>query len=265
MAGAKHPGKKAGDIRWYGRQSTTVPLSNRRLRIEKPRLRRTGRGRGKEVETLACEAIIESSPLGGRILEILMRGVSSRNYQRILPKMAETLGVSKSNVSREFIEASEQTLRSLCERRFDDQDMVVVCIDGLQYGPIHVIAALGVDPQGYKHVLGLWEGASENAQVVKDLLADLVEQGLNPQRRRLFVIDGSKALWAAIHEVFGSATPIQRCRNHKVRNVLGYLPDERKADVEAAMKAAFKLKAEEGIAKLEKLAQWLERVSVGGG
>ena len=259
IAGAKHPGKKAGDIRWYGRQSTTVPLSNRKLRVDKPRLRRSGRGLGKEVEIPAYEAILENSKLAGRILEILMMGVSTRNYQRILPEMAETVGVSKSNVSREFIEASEQTLKALCERRFDEKDIVIVYIDGIQYGQIHVIAALGVDTQGYKHVLGLREGASENAQVVKDLLADLVERGLRPERRRLFVIDGSKALRAAIHKVFGSVTPIQRCRNHKVRNVLGYLPEERKADVEAAMKAAFKLKAEEGMARLDKLAQWLER------
>jgi len=259
IAGAKHPGKKAGDIRWYGRQSTTVPLSNRKLRVDKPRLRRTGRGLGKEVEIPAYEAILENSQLASRILEILMMGVSTRNYQRILPEMAETVGVSKSNVSRQFIEASEQTLKALCERRFDEKDIVVVYIDGIQYCQIHVIAALGVDTQGYKHVLGLREGASENAQAVKDLLADLVERGLRPERRRLFVIDGSKALRAAIHKVFGSVTPIQRCRNHKVRNVLGYLPEERKADVEAAMKAAFKLKAEEGMARLDKLAQWLER------
>jgi putative transposase len=259
VAGAKHPGKKAGDIRWYGRQSTTVPLSNRKLRVDKPRLRRTGRGLGKEVNIPAYEAILENSKLAGRILEILMMGVSTHNYQRILPEMADTVGVSKSNVSRQFIEASEQTLKALCERRFDEKDIVVVYIDGIQYGQIHVIAALGVDTQGYKHVLGLREGASENAQVVKDLLADLVERGLRPERRRLFVIDGSKALRAAIHKVFGSVTPIQRCRNHKVRNVLGYLPEERKSDVEAAMKAAFKLKAEEGMARLDKLAQWLER------
>jgi transposase-like protein len=259
IAGAKHPGRKAGDIRWYGRQSTTVPLSNRKLRVDKPRLRHTGSGLGKEVNIPAYEAILENSKLASRILEILMMGISTRNYQRILPEMAETVGVSKSNVSRGFIEASEQTLKALCERRFDEKDIVIVYIDGIQYGQIHVIAALGVDTQGYKHVLGLREGASENAQVVKDLLADLVERGLRPERRRLFVIDGSKALRAAIHKVFGSVTPIQRCRNHKVRNVLGYLPEQRKADVEAAMKAAFKLKAEEGMARLDKLAQWLER------
>jgi len=186
IAGAKHPGKKTGDIRWYGRQSTTVPLSNRKLRVDKPRLRRSGRGLGKEVEIPAYEAILENSKLAGRILEILMMGVSTRNYQRILPEMAETVGVSKSNVSREFIEASEKTLKALCERRFDEKDIVIVYIDGIQYGQIHVIAALGVDTQGYKHVLGLREGASENAQVVKDLLADLVERGLRPERRRLF-------------------------------------------------------------------------------
>jgi len=188
-----------------------------------------------------------------------MNGISTRKYKTILPEMAETVGVSKSNVSREFVEASEQTLKELCERRFDDKDILIVYIDGIQFGQVHVIAALGVDSQGYKHVLGLREGASENATVVKDLLTDLVDRGLDANRRRLFVIDGSKALRKGINEVFGSDNPIQRCRNHKIRNVLGYLPDERKGDVQAAMKAAFKLEANKGIAKLKKLAEWLSR------
>jgi transposase-like protein len=259
LAGPKHPGKKAGEIRWHGRQSTTIPLSNRKLRVDKPRLRRKGAGPNQELAIPAYEAILENSHLGSRILEILMMGVSTRNYQRILPRMAETVGVSKSAVSREFVEASEETLKALCERRFEDKDIMIVYIDGIQYGQVHVMAALGVDTQGYKHVLGLREGASENAEVVKDLLADLVDRGLTPARRRLFVIDGSKALRAGINRVFGSHTPVQRCRIHKARNVLSYLPDERKADVEAAMKAAFKLKADEGIAKLRKLAEWLDR------
>jgi len=259
IAGPKHPGKKNGDITWYGQQSTTIPLSNRKLRVDKPRLRHKGKGANKEVEIPAYEAILANSTLGRRILEILMNGISTRKYKTILPEMAETVGVSKSNVSREFVEASEQTLKELCERRFDDKDILIVYIDGIQFGQVHVIAALGVDSQGYKHVLGLREGASENATVVKDLLTDLVDRGLDPNRRRLFVIDGSKALRKGIDEVFGSDNPIQRCRNHKIRNVLGYLPDERKADVQAAMKAAFKLEADKGIAKLKKLAEWFSR------
>lgn len=107
--------------------------------------------------------------------------------------------------------------------------------------------------------LGLREGASENAVVVKDLLTDLIARGLKAGRRRLFVIDGSKALRKAIDEVFGSDNPVQRCRIHKVRNVLSYLPDDRKADVQSAMRAAFRLEANDGIAKLKKLSEWMRR------
>lgn len=259
VAGPKHPGKNGGDITWYGRQGTTIPLSDRKLRVDKPRLRYKGKGPGKELEIPAYQAMLMNSRLGMRILEILMSGISTRNYQKIVPEMTDTVGVSKSAVSREFIEQSEQTLKELCESQFEDVDILVVYIDGIRFGQVHVIAALGVDSGGYKHVLGLREGSSENAVVVKDLLTDIVGRGLNPQRRRLFVIDGSKALREAIDEVFGSDNPVQRCRNHKVRNVLGYLPDERKPDVQAAMKAAFVLDADKGIVKLKKLAEWLSR------
>lgn len=259
LAGPKHPGKKAGDIRWYGRQDATIPLSDRKLRVARPRLRRKGKGDDLEIDIPAYQAILENSSLGTRIQDILMKGISTRNYQGVIPQMAETVAVSKSNISREFIEQSEQTLRELCERQFADKDILIVYIDGIQFGEIHVIAALGVDSQGYKHIMGLREGAGENAVVVRDLLTDLVGRGLKAGRRRLFVIDGSKALRKAIDEVFGSDNPVQRCRIHKVRNVLSYLPDDRKPDVQSAMRAAFKLEANDGIAKLKKLAEWLRR------
>ncbi len=259
LAGPKHPGRNGGEIRWYGRQNTTIPLSDRKLRVAKPRLRRKGKGDNLEIANPAYEAILSNSPLGQRILDILMKGISTRNYENVLPRLARTVAVSKSNISREFIEASGETLRQLCERQFADKDILIVYIDGIQFGELHVIVALGVDSQGYKHILGLREGASENATVVKDLLVDLVQRGLNPERKRLFVIDGSKALRKAIDEVFGNDNPIQRCRIHKLRNVLGYLPDDRKADVQSAMRAAFRLEADEGINKLKKLSEWLRR------
>lgn len=257
VVGPKHPGKAGGEITWYGRQQTTIPLSERKLRVEKPRLRRKGKGTDKEVAIPAHEAMLANSHLGRRILEILMHGVSTRNYRKVLPEMAETVAVSKSAISREFIDNSEQTLKELCERRFDGKDILIVYVDGLRFGPTHVLVALGVDAEGYKHVLGLREGSSENATVVKDLLTDIVSRGLDAQRRRLFVIDGSKALRRAIDEVFGTANPIQRCRNHKIRNVLDYLPQDRHDNVRCAMKAAFQLPAEQGIAKLKKLSEWL--------
>jgi putative transposase len=258
VAGPKHPGKAAGEITWYGRQKATIPLAERKLRINKPRLRRKGQGSDKEVPIPAYEAMLTDAPLGRRMLEILINGISTRRYQQVLPAMAETVGVSKSAVSRQGIEASEQTLKDLCERRFEDKDILIVYLDGIQFGEVHVIVALGVDREGHKHVLGLREGATENGTVVRDLLTDVVARGVDPKRRRLFVIDGGKALRAAIDEVFGGKNPIQRCRNHKIRNVLDYLPQDRQENVRAAMKAAFSLSADKGIAKLKKLAQWLE-------
>lgn len=259
VAGPKQPGKVKADVGWHGRQQGVVSLSERKLRVEKPRLRKKGKGAGKEVAIPAYEAMMMNSQLGLRILEILMKGVSTRNYKSILPDMAETVNVSKSQVSREFILASEKQFKQLCEHRFDQTDILAIYIDGIQFGDCHVIVALGVDSGGSKHVLGLREGSSENSQVAADLLNDLVERGIKPDRLRLFVIDGSKALRCAINAVYGSKNPVQRCRNHKIRNVLGYLPDDQKDQVKCAMQAAFSLEANKGKQKLKQLAKWLER------
>ncbi|MGH8631291.1 MAG: IS256 family transposase, partial [Burkholderiales bacterium] len=225
-------------------------------RIRKPRLRRKG---GGEVEVPAYQALRQRSDLGGRMLQILMHGVSSRHYETVVPRMAETIGVKKSSVSRELIEASAQTLRELAERRFDDVDLIIIYLDGLVFGEHHVLAAIGVDSTGHKHVLGLREGASENAVVARELLEDLVARGVKPERRRLFVIDGAKALRSAIDAVFGAANPVQRCRRHKERNVLGYLPQDERDRLRRVLKAAWRLPAEEGQARLEREAKSLEK------
>jgi transposase-like protein len=259
IAGPKQPGKAKGDIGWHGRQKGVVSLSQRKLRIEKPRLRKKGKGAGNEVTIPAYEAMAANSRLGSRILEILMKGVSTRKYEQILPEMAQTVGVSKSQLSREFIAASEQQLKALCERTFDDKDILVVYIDGIRFGDCHVIVAIGVDSGGYKHVLGLREGSSENSKVAIDLLTDLVARGLKPDRLRLFVIDGSKALRCAIDAVYGPKNPVQRCRNHKVRNVLSYLPDDHKEQAKSTMQAAFCLDADQGKKKLKQLAKWFDQ------
>lgn len=261
VAGPKQAGLARGDddVVWYGRQGGRVYLSDRKLRVERPRLRKRGGGEGAEVEVPAYEAMRRPGGLADRMLEILMAGVSTRNYGRVIGDMADTVGVSKSAVSRETIEAAERTLEELMERRLDAWDLIVVYIDGIQFGSHHVIAAVGVDTDGEKHVLGMREGASENHVVVGALLNDLVERGLDPERRRLFVIDGSGALRKAIDQVFGSTNPVQRCRNHKLRNVVRHLPKDDHPHVKAAMRAAWKLDAQEGPKKLEHLARWLER------
>ena len=217
------------------------------MRVEKPRLRRKGGGQGAEVVIPAYAAMRSQEGLRERLLSILLRGVSTRNYQAVVPEMTQRCGLSRSAVSREFAEASAQALKALCERRFDEVELLVIYIDGQDFQGHQVISAVGVDTAGRKHVLGLTEGATENAVVVKGLLEDLVERGVKPGRRRLFMIDGSKALRKAIDAVYGPHNPIQRCRSHKLRNVLGYLPKELQGQVAAVLRAAWRLEPEKVI------------------
>jgi len=257
VAGPRTPGQRRRGLLWHGRQAGRVCLKERKLGITKPRLRERG---GGEVAIPAYEAM-QGNGMSQRMLDVLMRGISTRQYAEVLPEMASTCGVSKSTVSREAAEAGEEALKELLERRFDKIDLLVIYLDGMQFGGHPVISAVGVDRAGHKHVLGMQQGATENAAAVEDLLEELAARGLDPKAKRLFVIDGAKALRAAIHKVFGAQHPVQRCRNHKIRNVCDRLPEEQKDQVKAAMRASYKLEAKEGMARLRKLADWLEQES----
>ena len=223
IAGARTPGKVKGEIRWHGSQPGKIKLADRQLQLKRPRLRHKTEG---ELKIPAYEQLRQDRGLQQRMLGALLRGVSTREYDEVLPQMAETVGVSRSSVSRQAIEASAEQLKALREKRWDTVEILVLYIDGQRFGAHHILSAVGVDGEGRKHVLGIEVGATENAAAAKDLLQHLVEHGIDPARRRLFVIDGSKALRTAINAVFGAETPVQRCRNHKLRNVLGRLPRE---------------------------------------
>jgi putative transposase len=255
VAGPRTPGQRRRGLLWHGRQAGRVCLKERKLGVRKPRLREKG---GGEV-TIPAYDVMQENGMSQRMLDVLMRGVSTRQYAEVLPEMASSCGVSKSTVSREAAEAGEEALQELLERRFEGIDLLVIYIDGMQFGEHHVISAVGVDRAGHKHVLGIQQGATENAAAVEDLLEQLVARGVDPKTKRLFVIDGAKALRAAINKVFGGQHPVQRCRNHKIRNVSDRLPEEQKAQVKAAMRASYKLEAKEGVARMRKLADWLEQ------
>ena len=250
--------RRSSDVVFYGRQPGQVLLSDRRLEVQRPRLRTKG-PRSQEVEVPAYAAMQNPAPMGRRMLDILMHGVSTRNYKQVIPQMAETAGVSRSAVSRAAIEASEAEVEALLSRRFDDLKLLVIYVDGLVFGDYTMIGVVGVDAEGHKHVLGIREGATENSTVITELLEDIVSRGVDPKRKMLFVIDGSKALRAAINAVFGTDQKVQRCRAHKLRNVLDYLPKDDKPQVKSLLRAAWKLDADKGIARIKKLAAWLDQ------
>lgn len=256
VAGARTPGKVSGEIRHYGSQPGRVQLADRKVKVKRPRLRHKSEG---EVKVPAYEMLRQDRGLGQHLLGALLRGVSTREYQDVLPQMAETVGVSRSAISRKVIEASVEQLQQLQERRWENVEILVIYIDGQRFGAHHVLSAVGVDVEGKKHILGIATGATENAAAVKGLLTRLREQGLPTDRKYLFIIDGAKALRAAIEEVFGSDQPVQRCRNHKLENVMNELPKEQQSQTRNLMRAAWKVKsAQEGEKRLEQVARLLE-------
>jgi len=257
VAGERTPGKISGDIRYHGSQPGCVQLADRKVKVKRPRLRHKTEG---EVPVPAYALLREDRGLGQHMLGALLRGVSTREYHEVLPEMAATVGVSKSAISRKVVEASAEQLKQLQERRWDKVEILVIYIDGQRFGAHHVLSAVGVDATGKKHILGLEPGATENAASVKRLLTRLRDHGLATERRYLFIIDGAKALRAAIEEVFGAEQPVQRCRNHKTRNLLDELPKQQHGQALNLMRAAWKVKtAEEGEKRLEQLARFLER------
>ena len=254
VAGTKHPGRHAGDVRWHGSQSGVVAIGQSKLRVQRPRLRDVD----GEVAVPAYVALADDGDLSRRIADILVCNVSTRKYARVVHRCADALGISKSAVSRQFVKESAQALAKLMDRSFADVDLVAIYADGIVVASHHIIAAVGVDAQGNKHVRGLASGRSENAKVVKDLLTTLADRGVDLNVPRLWVIDGSKALRSAIEQRCGDAARVQRCRIHKIRNVTDRLPKDKARQVRWVMAQAFKLDPAKGKSKLKELTRQLQ-------
>ena len=213
-----------------GSVASQVTLGGRQVAV--PRLRVRSADGEESLPSFRWAATTD--PLDEHTLAAVAAGVSTRRYAGTLdPAPAEVTerGTSSSAVSRRFVALSAKRLRSFLSRPLRELDLRVVCIDGKVFRDHCMVVALGIDPQGRKHVLGLREGATETAVVTSGLLSDLVTRGLPTDRTLLFVIDGAPGLRRAITDVFGSLGVVQRCQVHKLRNVLGHLPERLHASV----------------------------------
>jgi transposase-like protein len=213
----------------YGRQRGTVTLAGQKLPIARPRVRRADGGGEVPLETYAQLQSPDAMPRAA--LRRMVRGVSTREYEQVVDMAREGFGVAKSCVSRGFVRASAADVKALAERRFDGDRFAAVMIDGVEYAGETMVVALGVTADGTKRVLGLRQGATENAAVCAALLEDLRERGLDTGRPTLFVLDGAKALHAAVTRVWGRNAVIQRCQVHKRRNIKAHVPERHHAEL----------------------------------
>jgi len=245
--------------RW-GHTIGELSLGGRRVQLRRPRAQTMD---GREVRLASWERFAAADPLTPRAVEQMVLGVSTRKYARSVepaPPGFSSRGASKSAVSRRFVAATREQLAQMMGRSLAGLALCAVMIDGIHIGEHLVLIALGIDELGDKHVLGLYEGATENAAVCTGLLADLVSRGLRTDRSILFVIDGSKALANGIRATFGARAVIQRCQVHKRRNVVDHLPDEMKKSVGRTISTAYKCgDAARAKRMLESLARQLER------
>ena len=223
LAGPK--GKHDPERRAYrhGQEARQVTLGGRRVQVDKPRVRSID---DQEIELRTFRAFAKRDLLNEAALGRMLAGLSTRQYPVGLEPIGqvEAQATSKSAISRRFIQGTEQKLAELFGRDLSQLNLLVIFIDGIEIAEHCVVVALGVDADGRKHPLGLWEGTTENKTVCNALLGNLIERGLTIEQPRLFVIDGGKAIHAAVMSTFGTYAIIHRCREHKRRNVLEHLP-----------------------------------------
>jgi len=227
------PERKAS--RWGSERGYCVVMGQK-VPIERPRVRTTD---DREVRLGTYEMFHRGEPLTETVWEKLMLGLSTRKYDQAIRQFTEAYGLEKSAVSEHFIEASRTKLKQLMERRLDRMQFCALLIDATPFEGQQMVAVLGIGQDGRKTILGIRQGATKNATVVGELLGDLVDRGLDFTKPRFYVLDGAKALRAAVKNHAGESALIQRCQVHKRRNVLDHLAEDQKSLAATKLNAAY--------------------------
>src|SRR5208282_458596 len=243
----------------WGSQPGYAFLGGRKLPFPNQRVRTYG---GDEVRLESYQRFQEDASQGRVAMRDMLRGVSTRDYREGVEGLMRGYGADKSSVSRQFVRASARRLRELLEQDLSALDLVALMVDGIGFAGNLIVVALGVDSKGNKHPLGIWQGATENATVCQALLDDLIRRGLDAQKRYLFVLDGGKGLRSAVQKTFGERGEVQRCHEHKKRNVSEHLPPHRQAEFRRRMSAAYEmLDYSEAKSALSSCVRDLERIN----
>ena len=241
VVGPKHANNAQRTAVRHGHEDGEVTLGGRRVAVRRPRARSADDEHEVPLATYAYFA--DRDPLTRVVLEQMLAGVSTRRFTRTREPVGEQVSgrersTSKSAVSREFVGRTREHLDALMSRELADVRLAALMIDGIELKGRCCVVALGITTDGVKIPLGLWDGSTENKTVTAHLLADLVDRGLDVEQGVLVVLDGSKALRAAVDEVFGPV-PVQRCIRHKERNVLDHLPERDRPAVKARLRRAW--------------------------
>jgi len=236
LAGKRSQPNPQRNIYRWGIEDGYCIIDGQRVPIKRPRLRNRTK---KEVPLGSYEMFQRSSLLGETVWQKIMLGLTMRSYKEVVQQFADAYGLEKSTTCEHFVEASRKKLKELLERSLAGLSLAVMVIDGTIFKGQSLVVAVGIDASGRKLVLGLRQGATENATVVRALLGDLMERGLDFATPRLYLVDGSKAIRAAIRNHAGDAAFVQRCQVHKIHNVTGHVPQADRHALKYRMRVAY--------------------------
>lgn len=214
--------------RW-GNQPGSIILGNQRVSLQRPRVR--DRRTGKEVIPESYTRFQDPGLFDEQVFEQGLKHVSQRDYEKGLPQIASSFGVSKSTVSRSWVKSTKKQVEKLLNRDLSPLEIVAVFIDGKRFSKLGVIVALGVGSDGKKHVLGIYQSSTENSSACLSLLEDLERRGM-PERDLLFVVDGGSGLNKALNEKYQIEDTENRrafrvrCFIHKWRNIEDVLDEK---------------------------------------
>lgn len=239
LVGPKHQAKVGASLQRWGKQQGYCVVGGQKVPLERPRVRNQER---KEVMLGSYQSLQRASLMEEAVWEKIMRGLSMRSYAEVVRELKESYGIEKSTVSEHFRESSRQRLERLETRSLQGQQYCALFVDGTYFQKQNLIVVLGLNLLGQKRVLGLRQGATENATVVKQLLEDLQARGIDFSVPRLYVLDGGKALASGLRKVAGPWAQIQRCQVHKLRNVVDHLSEEHKAAIGCKLRNAYALR-----------------------
>jgi len=248
---------KQGYKKWSSQQGS-VYVGKGKVKVSVPRLR----NEDGEVPSAVYESLKNPDAFSEELMDACMSGLSGRRYGEVIDNVGERFGVSKSSVSRRVKEATERQLKELLERRLDGFEIFAMFLDGVHKAGKVVMAAVGVDSQGKKMVLGLWEGTTENADICKALLSDLESRGLSLHPNVLFITDGGSGINSALKARYGKRLLHQRCTIHKKRNILNHLPEEYHAEFRRRYDTAVNMvKYDEAKRELLSVLEWLRGIN----
>jgi putative transposase len=239
LVGPKQKANALREAMRWGTQQGYCVVAGQKVPLQRPRVRDVRR---REVPLGSYEALQRGSLMEDAVWHKIMHGLTTRRYSAIVRQLKEAYGIEKSTVSEHFIQASRGRLQKLETRPLDKYNFCALFFDGTCFDKQQIVVALGLTFQGEKLVLGLRQGATENSTVVKHLLEDLQQRGIDFEVPRMYVLDGGKALHAAVRKMAGPCAVIQRCQVHKIRNVVEHLTEEHQSLVRVKLRNAYQMR-----------------------